>query len=80
MRQMGHSDASDLSLLAQSRQKRLWPQGTSAATTSDSQHVTHLFFSSRPLMRPLMLAMVVVAVEVAAADVSPGTDWKALSC
>lgn len=78
MRQIGHSAASDTSLLAQSKQKRLWPQGTNAATTSDSQHVTHRFFSSIPFTSWLIPLM--VELEVAEAGGSPGADWKAFSC
>lgn len=76
MRHMGHSAASDTSLLAQSRQKRLWPQGTRAATTSDSQQVTQRFFSSSPFTRWVMAAL----VEVAGDGGSPGAAWKAFSC
>ena len=57
--QTGHDEFSVFTRVAHSMQKKLWPQGTNAATTSALQQITHSFFFAGTLLFSMWLLLVV---------------------
>lgn len=70
---MGQLAVSLTNLVAQSMQNKLWPQGTRAATTSDSQQTLHLFSllgssDSMPEVGHVVVAVLVQIVPLPTVD------------